>query len=71
MRKLHDSIETIRTVVQVTLDTGDKRELFKVDQIYVSESGKHVIIRSVLPGGGRMVETFTNVTNLVIVGDHT
>ena len=69
MRKLHDAIETNRLRVQVELDDGILFSItYPVDQVYVSEDGKHVIIHSVLPCGRRRVETFVNVESLVIEG---
>ena len=72
MRKLHDAIETravSRLRVQVELDDGILFSItYPVDQVYVNEDGKHVIIHSVLPSGARRVETFTNVESLLIEG---
>ena len=71
MRKLHDSIES-RSVnnlkVQVKLDNGDVLSIARVDQVYVSEDGKHVIVHSVLTTGSRRIDTFTTVVNLLITG---
>ena len=68
MRKLHEGIETRDLKVQVRLDDGDNFPVDRVDGVYVSEDGKHVILHTVLPGGRRRIETHTNVKSLVILG---
>ena len=68
MRKLHDGIESRDLLVQVKLDNGDNFPVGKVDGVYVSEDGKHVILHTVLPNGKRRIETHTNVSGIVIVG---
>ena len=69
MRGLHSSIETNRLRVQVELDDGILFSItYPVDQVYVSEDGRHAVIHSVLPCGRRRVETFTNVESLLVEG---
>ena len=68
MISLHKSIDSVRLIADVRLDNGDNYPISQIDQLYVSEDGKHAIIHTVLPNGRRQVQTLTGVKSLTLVG---
>ena len=68
MISLHKGIDGVRMIAEVRLDNGDNYPIPHVDQLYVSEDGKHAVIHTVLPNGRRQIQTLTGVKSLTLVG---